>query len=67
MKPVVVLGAGPAGVGAALMLAKSGKAPVKVLERVGNEVILSAPELLERIVDYPTSALVEGTKITASR
>ena len=33
MKPVVVLGAGPAGVGAALMLARSGKASVKVLER----------------------------------
>ena len=30
---VVVLGAGPAGVGAALMLARSGKAAVKVLER----------------------------------
>ncbi|MEO8454936.1 MAG: FAD-dependent oxidoreductase [Sphingomicrobium sp.] len=33
MEQVVVLGAGPAGVGAALMLAKSGKARVKVLER----------------------------------
>ena len=33
MKPVVVLGAGPAGVGAGLMLARSGKASVKVLER----------------------------------
>jgi protoporphyrinogen oxidase len=33
MKQVVVLGAGPAGVGAALMLAKSGKAAAKVLER----------------------------------
>lgn len=30
---VVVLGAGPAGVGAALMLARSGKAAVQVLER----------------------------------
>jgi len=33
VKQVVVLGAGPAGVGAALMLAKSGKASAKVLER----------------------------------
>ena len=33
MEPVIVLGAGPAGVGAALMLARSGKATVKVLER----------------------------------
>ena len=33
LTPVVVLGAGPAGVGAALMLARSGKAAVKVLER----------------------------------
>ena len=33
MKQVVVLGAGPAGVGAALMLARSGKAGVQVLER----------------------------------
>ena len=33
MQQVVVLGAGPAGVGAGLMLAQSGKASVKVLER----------------------------------
>ncbi len=40
---------------------------VKVLERTGKEVIISSPEPLDQIVDYPTSALVEGTKITASR
>jgi protoporphyrinogen oxidase len=33
MQRVIVLGAGPAGVGAALMLARSGKAEVQVLER----------------------------------
>ena len=43
------------------------RVPVKVLERVGKEVIISSPEPLDQIVDYPTSALVEGTKITASR
>jgi RND family efflux transporter MFP subunit len=40
---------------------------VKVLERIGKEIIVSSPEPLEQIVDYPTSALVDGTKITASR
>ncbi len=40
---------------------------VKVLERTGKEVIISSPVPLDQIVDYPTSALVEGTKITASR
>jgi RND family efflux transporter MFP subunit len=43
------------------------RVPVKVLERSGKEVIISSPEPLDQIVDYPTPALVEGTKITASR
>lgn len=43
------------------------RVPVKVLERNPKEVVLSSPEPLEQIIDYPTSALVEGTKVTASR
>jgi membrane fusion protein (multidrug efflux system) len=43
------------------------RVPVKVLERVGKEVILAPSEPVEQIIDYPTSALVEGTKVTASR
>ncbi len=43
------------------------RVPVKVLERTPKEVVISAPEAIEQIIDYPTSALVEGTKVTASR
>ncbi len=43
------------------------RVPVKVLERLGKEIVLSAAEPLEQIIDYPTSALVEGSKITPSR
>ncbi len=43
------------------------RVPVKVLERIGKEIVLSAPEPIEQIIDYPTSALVEGAKVTASR
>ena len=41
--------------------------PVKVLERLGKEIVLFVPEPVEQLIDYPTSALVEGTKVTASR
>ena len=37
---------------------------VTVLERRGFEVVVSAPEPLDQLVDYPTTALVEGTRIT---
>lgn len=37
---------------------------VSVIERRSAEVVISAPEPLDSIVDYPTSALVEGTKVT---
>ncbi|MCA2977976.1 MAG: efflux RND transporter periplasmic adaptor subunit [Myxococcaceae bacterium] len=37
---------------------------VTVLERRSAEVVVSSVEPLDTIVDYPTSALVEGTKVT---
>lgn len=37
---------------------------VNVVERRNAEVVISSPEALETIVDYPTTALVEGTKVT---
>jgi RND family efflux transporter MFP subunit len=40
------------------------KVPVNVLERGAKEVIVAAPELLDEVVDYPTSALVEGTRVS---
>lgn len=43
------------------------RVPVKVLERKGAEIILAPSEPVEQLIDYPTSALVEGTKVTASR
>jgi len=43
------------------------RVPVKVLERQGKETIIVPSEPVERIIDYPTSALVEGTKVTAAR
>ncbi len=43
------------------------RVPVKVLERLGKEIVINPSEPVEQIIDYPTSALVEGTKVTASR
>lgn len=37
---------------------------VTVVERRAGELIISSPERLDQIVDYPTSSLVEGTKVT---
>lgn len=37
---------------------------VTVIERRGAEVVVSASESLDTVVDYPTTALVEGTKVT---
>ncbi len=37
---------------------------VTVVERRAGELVISSPEPLDQVVDYPTSALVEGTKIT---
>lgn len=37
---------------------------VTVVERRPGELVISSPEPLDQVVDYPTSALVEGTKIT---
>lgn len=37
---------------------------VTVIERRGAEVVVSASEALDTVVDYPTTALVEGTKVT---
>lgn len=43
------------------------RVPVKVLERNGKEIVISPAEPIDQIIDYPTSALVEGSKITPSR
>jgi RND family efflux transporter MFP subunit len=37
---------------------------VTVVERRASEIVVSSPEPLDTIVDYPTTALVEGTKVT---
>lgn len=37
---------------------------VSIVERRAGEVVVSSPEALDQIVDYPTTALVEGTKVT---
>ena len=40
------------------------KVLVTVLERRTGEVVISSPQPLDQLVDYPTGALVEGTKVT---
>jgi protoporphyrinogen oxidase len=63
MEQVVVLGAGPAGVGAALMLAKSGKARVKVLERAPRVGGNSGSFLLEGVhCDFGSHRLHPSTE-----
>jgi RND family efflux transporter MFP subunit len=37
---------------------------VTIVERRTGEIVVSSPEVLDQVVDYPTSALVEGTKVT---
>lgn len=37
---------------------------VTILERRTGEVVISSPEALDQVVDYPTATLVEGTKVT---
>jgi protoporphyrinogen oxidase len=63
VKQVVVLGAGPAGVGAALMLAKSGKAIAKVLERAPRVGGNSGSFLLEGVhCDFGSHRLHPSTE-----
>lgn len=40
------------------------KVKVKVMERGNTTVTISTDESVSNVVDYPTSALVEGTKVT---
>jgi protoporphyrinogen oxidase len=63
MERVVILGAGPAGVGAALMLAKSGKAEAKVLERAPRVGGNSGSFLLEGVhCDFGSHRLHPSTE-----
>jgi len=63
VKQVIVLGAGPAGVGAALMLAKSGKASAKVLERAPRVGGNSGSFLLEGVhCDFGSHRLHPSTE-----
>lgn len=43
------------------------KVPVNVLERGSKEVIVSSGEPLDEVVDYPSSALVEGSRVSVVR
>jgi membrane fusion protein, multidrug efflux system len=40
---------------------------VSVVERGGKEITIVPPEVVEQLVDYPTSTLVEGTKVSSAR
>ncbi len=40
------------------------RVPVTVLERTAKEVVVQAPEPLDEVIDYPTSSLVEGAKVS---
>lgn len=40
------------------------RVPVTVLERTATQATVATPEALREVVDYPTSALVEGTRVT---
>jgi membrane fusion protein, multidrug efflux system len=40
---------------------------VTVVERSGRDITVVPPEPVDQLVDYPTSALVEGTKISSAR
>jgi len=40
------------------------RVPVNVLERNNKEVTISAGEPLDEVVDYPTSSLVEGSRVS---
>lgn len=40
------------------------KVPVTVLERTPKQLVLSAPEPLRDVVDYPSPTLTDGTKVT---
>jgi multidrug efflux pump subunit AcrA (membrane-fusion protein) len=41
--------------------------PVNVVERNGREITVVPTEAVEQLVDYPTSTLVEGTRVSAVR
>lgn len=40
------------------------RVPVTVLERTATQTTVTTPEPLREVVDFPTSALVEGTRVT---
>lgn len=40
---------------------------VTVVERSGRDITVVPPEPVDQLVDYPTSALVEGTKVSSAR
>ena len=40
------------------------KVSVTIVERRGNELVVSPAQSVTQIIDYPTEALVEGTKVT---
>jgi len=40
------------------------RVPVQVLDRGALEVVVTAPELLTRVVNYPSADLAEGTKVS---
>ena len=40
------------------------RVPVKVMERGNTTVTITTQTPVTQVVDYPTSALVEGTKVT---
>jgi multidrug efflux pump subunit AcrA (membrane-fusion protein) len=40
------------------------RVPVKVMERANTTVTVQADVAISQVVDYPTSALLDGTKVT---
>jgi membrane fusion protein, multidrug efflux system len=72
-RPAVVIPAtalGTAGGDHVFAVAKDGtlkRLAVTVVERSGRDVTVVPPEPVEQLVDYPTSTLVEGTKVSSAR